>query len=175
MDQDGYINLKVRKVGKDDRPITTFSNMQSAKSFMAKLNDEHQLCQKLTGVYKTNSSCFNYSIKECRGACVKEEEQDTYNIRVQNIIDHYSFKNQDMVIIDSGRDVDERCAILIENGIYRGFGFYNLNYQINNIDILQSIITPMQHNRDVQHIIQSFLRRNKRLKVIKLDSISNNR
>ena len=73
-----------------------------------------------------------------------------------------------MVIIDQGRDHDERSAILIENGVYQGFGFYNLNYQIHNIDILKNIITPMQHNKDSQHIIQSYMRRNKRLKVLKL-------
>lgn len=168
-DADGYLNLKVAKVRKDDKPITTFSNLQSAKSFMSKLNDEHKLCQKLTGVYKTTSNCFNYTIKECSGACIKEEDATSYNLKVQHIINHYSFNNDDMVIIDRGRDVDERSAILIENGIYKGYGFYNLNYQINNLDILQSIITPMQHNRDVQHIIQSFLRRNKRLKVLKLN------
>ena len=73
-----------------------------------------------------------------------------------------------MVIIDRGREVDERSAILIENGIFKGFGFYNLNYQINNLEILQTIITPMENNRDQQHIIQSYLRKNKRLKIINL-------
>ena len=73
-----------------------------------------------------------------------------------------------MVIIDKGRDVDEHSAILIENGIFRGIGFFNLNYQINNLEILQSLITPMQNNRDSQHIIQSYLRKNKRLKIVEL-------
>ena len=80
-----------------------------------------------------------------------------------------------MVIIDRGRAIDERSAILIENGTYKGFGFFNLNYQINNIDVLQSIITPMEHNRDTQHIIQSYLRRNKRLKVIHLKEQEENK
>ena len=52
--------------------------------------------------------------------------------------------------------------------MYKGFGFYNLNYQINNLDVLQSILTNMEHNRDIQHIIQSYLRRNKRLKIVRL-------
>ena len=64
--------------------------------------------------------------------------------------------------------MDERSAILIENGVYRGLGYFNLNYQINNIEVLESIITPMQNNRDTQHIIQNYLRKNKRLKVITL-------
>jgi DNA polymerase-3 subunit epsilon len=55
-----------------------------------------------------------------------------------------------------------------ENGQYKGFGFYNLNYQINNTEVLKSIINPMQNNRDAQHIIQNYLRKNKVLKTVKL-------
>jgi len=73
-----------------------------------------------------------------------------------------------MVLIDRGRDVDERSAILIENGVFQGLGFFNLNYQITNFDVLKSIITPMENNRDTQHIIQNYIRKNKRLKILKL-------
>ena len=170
-DTNGYLNLKVAQVNGKANPITTFSNGRSAKQFMVKLADEHNLCQKLTGLHTTNSNCFNYTIKQCFGACIEEESFDDYNSRIQQIINHHTFENQHMVIIDRGRAVDERSAILIENGQFKGLGFYNLNYQINNLEILQSIITPMQHNRDSQHIIQTFLRKKrKQLKIVQLDS-----
>ena len=165
-DERGYLNLKVAKINGKEKPITTFSNLQSAKSFIIKITDEHNLCQKLTGVYQTKSNCFNYTIKQCFGACIEDETPEDYNIRATKLVNHHSFENQNMVIVDRGRAVDERSAILIENGIFKGIGFYNLNYQINNIQVLQSIITPMQNNRDTQHIIQSYLRRNKRTKLI---------
>jgi len=166
-DDNGYLNLKVAKVNGKEKPITTFANLQSAKSFISKTVEEHNLCQKLTSQYQTNTSCFNYTIKQCFGACINDEEPEIYNERTLKIIHHHSFENQNMVIIDYGREHDERSAILIENGVYKGFGFYNLNYQINNIEILKSIITSMQHNRDTQHIIQSYLRQNRRLKILK--------
>ena len=170
-DNNGYINLKVSQVNGKATPITTFSNGRSAKQFMIKLAEEHNLCQKLTGLHNTKSNCFNYTIKQCYGACIEEESFDDYNSRIQQIIDHHLFENQHMVIIDRGRAVDERSAILIENGQFKGLGFYNLNYQINNLEILQSIITPMQHNRDSQHIIQTYLRKKrKQLKIVHLDS-----
>ena len=37
-----------------------------------------------------------------------------------------------MVIIDKGRDIDERSAILIEKGVFKGLGFFNLNYQVKD-------------------------------------------
>ncbi len=167
-DDNGYINLKIDKVDGRKNPITTFSNRQSAKSFLFKTVEEYKLCQKLTGLYDTKNSCFNYSIKSCEGACIKEEPSEVYNKRVSNLIEKNSYNNQNMVIIDRGREVDERSAILIENGVFRGLGFFNLNYQINNFDVLKSIITPMENNRDTQHIIQNYIRKNKRLKILKL-------
>ncbi len=170
-DEDGYINFKISKVYKNEQPITTFANLQSAKSFISKVTEEFNLCQKLTGTYKTKNSCFNYSIKLCYGACIQEEHAGQYNERKQQIIDKHTFEDQNMVIIDKGRSIDERSAVLIENGIYKGFCFFDLNYQINNIQVLQSLITPMQHNRDTQHIIQSYLRKNKLVKIINLNKI----
>ncbi len=167
-DENGYTNLKIDHINKKEIPITTFSNFQSAKSFINRTTDKYNLCQKLTGIHLTNGNCFNYSLKQCFGACIAEESQADYNERVAKIINKHNFEAQSMVIIDRGRATDERSAILIENGKYKGFGFYNLNYQINNLEILQSIITNMEHNKDTQHIIQSYLRRNKKLKIIKL-------
>ena len=168
-DENEYINLKIDIADGRKKPITTFSNRQSGKSFITKAVDEYNLCQKLTGLYKTKSSCFNYEVKACEGACIQKEIPELYNKRVKALIDKNSYTNKNMVIIDRGREVDERSAILIENGVFKGLGFFNLNYQINNMEVLESIITPMQNNRDTQHIIQSYIRRNKRVKIVTLD------
>ncbi len=166
IDENNYINLKIDKADGRKKPITTFSNRQSGKSFITKSVEDYNLCQKLTGLYKTKTSCFNYEVKTCNGACIQKEGAEAYNKRVNLLITKNSYSNKNMVIIDRGRDIDERSAILIENGIFKGLGFFNLNYQINNIEILKSIITPMNNNRDTQHIIQSYLRKHKKVKQI---------
>ena len=168
-DENDYLNLKIDLADGRKHPITTFSNKQSGKSFMEKAVEDYGLCQKLTGIYKTKTSCFNYDIKTCEGACIQQEPYEIYNKRVESLINKNSYKNKNMVVIDRGREVDERSAILIENGVFKGLGFFNLNYQINNIAVLKSIITPMQNNRDTQHIIQSYLRRNKKVKQVVFD------
>ena len=167
-DNDGYINLTIDKADGRKNPVTTFSNRQSAKSFLFKTVEDYKLCQKLTGLYDTKSSCFNYSIKTCEGACIQKERPEEYNKRVSLLLEKNSYHNKNMVIMDKGRDIDERSAILIENGVFKGLGFFNLNYQINNSEVLRSLITPMQNNRDTQHIIQNYMRKNRNLKVLKL-------
>ncbi len=62
--------------------------------------------------------------------------------------------------------VDEKSAVLIENGIFKGFAFYNLNYQITNVEILKNIITALPEDRDAKNIILNYLRRKNRAKII---------
>lgn len=170
VDENGYINLKVEKADGRKKAITTFSNFQQAKSSIFRITEENNLCQKLTGLQSGGKSCFNYTLKECYGACVNKESSEDYNTRVKAFLEKNSYENQNMLIIDRGREIDERSVILIENGVYKGYGFYNLNYQINNPEILKSIINPMENNRNVQHIIQNYLRKNKVLKTVNLST-----
>ena len=167
-DKNGYINLKVDTTDGRKKPITTFVNKQSAKSFLFNTVENHILCQKLTGLHNGKKNCFHYTLKACNGACIGKESPELYNKRVQQLISYNSFENKSFVIIDKGREIDERSAFYIENGIFKGLGFFNLNYQINNQEVLRSIITPMENNRDVQHILKSYLRKNKKLKIVKL-------
>ncbi|MFT5102811.1 MAG: DNA polymerase-3 subunit epsilon [Candidatus Latescibacterota bacterium] len=167
-DSHGYINLAIEKADGRKKAITTFTNYQQAKNVLFKITEEHQLCQRLTGLQKTNSSCFSYSVRECQGACIQEEIAESYNERVETFLKKNNYQNDNMLLIDKGRSVDEHSVILIENGVYKGFGFYNLNFQINNIEILKSIISPMQNNRDAQHIIRAYLRKYKVQKTVKL-------
>ena len=168
--ENGYLALQIDVANGKKKAITTFTTMDEAKKFLFKATEEFNLCQKINGLYKAEKQCFGHTIEQCNGACIQKESNEDYNNRVQKLLKKYSYQNQDMIIIDKGRDVDERSAILIENGIYKGFGFYNLNYQINNVSILKSVITPMQNNRDVQHIIQSYLRKRRVIKIIEIET-----
>lgn len=165
-DENGYLNLKLQKTDGRKKEITSFSTIYEAKNALFRITSHYKLCQKLTGLYFTKKECFQYKIKECDGACIGKIPPEEYNVRVQELITKNSFENQNMVIIDKGRSISERSAILIENGIYKGYAFYDLNYPIHNIEILKNIIVPMQNNRDVKNIIQSHIRKSKFLKTI---------
>lgn len=166
-DEKGYINLKLQKADGRKKEITSFTSIQEGKNALFRITSHYNLCQKLTGLYSTKTNCFQYSIKECDGACLGVISPEEYNTRVQEFIEKNSFENQNMVLIDKGRSISERSAVLIENGIYKGYAFYDLNYQIHNIEILRNIIIPMQNNRDTKSIIQGHIRKNKTLKTIR--------
>jgi DNA polymerase III subunit epsilon len=165
-DDNGYLNLKIQKTDGRRNEITTFTSLSEAKSAVFRITSHYNLCQKLTGLYITKKECFQYAIKECNGACIKAESVEDYNARVQEFIDKNSFENQNMIIVDRGRKISEKSVILVENGVYKGYAFFALNYQINNPAVLHSIITPMQNNRDVKNILRSHIRKSKHLKII---------
>ena len=166
-DNQGYINLKIEKTDGRKREITSFSTLNDAKNALFRITSHYNLCQKLTGLYETSNQCFQYKIKECNGACIGKESSEEYNERVTEFIEKNSFTNENILLLDRGRRIDERSAILIEKGIYKGYCFYDLNYQITNIPILKTILIPMQSNRDTINIIKNYMRKSKTFKIIK--------
>ena len=162
----GYIALSIEKADGRKKEITSFTTSQEAKNTLFKITEKYNLCQKINGLYDTKNDCFQYKINECNGACIEKESPSVYNDRVLEFIEKNSFEKNNMIVIDKGRTYDERSAILIENGIYKGYCFYELNYQVSNIEILRNIIIAMQNNRDTKTIIQSYLRKNKQHKII---------
>lgn len=166
-DENGYLKLSLQKTDLRKKEITSFTSIQEGKNALFKITEKYNLCQKINGLYETQNACFQYKIKECDGACLGEISTEEYNSRVEEFIENSQFENENMVIIDRGRSLEERSAIVIENGIYKGYCFYDLNYQITNIEILKNIIIPMQNNRDTKNIIQSYLRKSKVMKIVK--------
>lgn len=167
LDENGYLNLRLQKADGRKKEITSYTSLQEGKNALFRITEKYNLCQKLNGLYETQNGCFQYKIKECNGACLGKETPEIYNERVEEFINEMTFDNNNLVLIDRGRTINERSAILIENGIYKGYCFYELNYQINNIEVLKNIIIPMQNNRDTRTIIQGYLRKNKVMKVLK--------
>ncbi|WP_144669424.1 exonuclease domain-containing protein [Dokdonia sp. Hel_I_53] len=169
-DQEGYIHLKTEKADGRKQAITTFSNSMSARANLDRIISSYDLCLNKS-IYNKSGSCFNHGIGKCNGACVGKETPDLYNLRVEAFISKHSFQNRNMVIMDRGRNKDERSIVLIEEGIFKGVGYYKSNLELPDRDALQSIITSMDNNRDAQHIIQSYTRSKKKLKIIPLDEL----
>lgn len=166
-DTQGYLALKVLKADGRKKEITSFSSQLEGKNALFQITEKYQLCQKINGLYDTKKSCFQYDIKQCFGACIQKEAPDAYNLRVNEFISNHQFHNNTMVIVDKGRTLEERSAVVIENGIYKGYCFYDLNHQINTLQILKNILVPMQNTRDSRNIIQHYINKKKMLKLVK--------
>ncbi len=167
---DGYYIFEIDPKKGDRKSITTFNSYHSAKNFLCKIAEEFQLCDKLNGFSKDSANCSKFDKGMCLGACSQQESTAAYNEKVIKAVKKYSITNKSILIVDKGREEGEYSAILIRKGVLKGVGYYNLNHQINNIHILESIITPMSSNPSSIHIIESYLRKKRVRKIIDLNA-----
>ncbi|MDG1573122.1 exonuclease domain-containing protein [Robiginitalea sp. M366] len=80
----------------------------------------------------------------------------------------YSLHGRDWLLVDRGRDAGERAAFWLKGQELRGFGYYGLNHQINNIHILESLITPMRDPVGGLVLLASYLKRKSVMKVLEI-------
>jgi len=164
----GYLCFEADKIKSDKNHPLTFNGIHSAENFLHKLTEEFSLCPKLNGFSTAKSNCSAYTKKRCNGACIAKEPSPIYNERVRSTLIKYSLAGRSCIIVDKGRELGEHSALLIKKGTLTGLGFYNLNHQINNIHILESLITPINGDANTSHLIETYLRKRKVIKIIDL-------
>ncbi|UJH67590.1 exonuclease domain-containing protein [Allomuricauda sp. SCSIO 65647] len=142
-DAKGFLNFTAARANGQVARLSSFGSMKASKNFLVQLNEKYQLTER--------------------------NSQEEHNKKVQGILKKYSTENRDLILIDRGRQTGERSVFLIKKGMFKGFTFVDLNHQINNIHILESLITPMQGDAHTTHVIESYLRKEKALKIVELN------
>lgn len=161
-DNQGYIRLILEKTTHmENHVLASFTTKVEAHGFLHKLIDKFELCQKLCGLYPSPGNCFHYEIGACRGACIGKESPESYNRRATQVISRYDFGIDNLLIVDSGRNQEERSVVKIEKGKFIGFGYFTAAYAEHDQGILHECIHPYPDNREVQQIIRQYLRNNK--------------
>ncbi len=160
-DEAGYHCLKIDKTSNGSIAHTCFSSLDKGKEFLFNITEKFNLCQNLTGLYATNSACFHYAVKQCKGACIGEEPPQSYNIRVEQAIEYAGFVKDNLIVLDKGRSRAETAFIMIENGRYLGYGYVTQEETLSSPEEFRHHLIPAEDNRDTRQIISGFLR-NKR-------------
>ena len=168
-DDNGYIRFFIGQTSKlQESPLTSFNTKREGNAFMERMVEENELCQKLCDLYKTNSSCFQYTIKQCKGACIQEESAEEYNKRCQDIIDDLNLNSASFYIIDKGREKKEKSVILVENGSLKGLGYAPFHFNRLEPKKWDTFIDLTTEDRDARTILKLFLRKNKGHKIVEL-------
>ncbi|MFO7722619.1 MAG: hypothetical protein R6V49_05270 [Bacteroidales bacterium] len=162
----GYIRLEIKRNDGTEVPITTFNTKKQATETLFALVDEHHLCQKLCGLYRTRGACFHQQINHCYGACTGEEEPSSYNERIKTALAPWSFLRDTFFIVDKGRNNLEKSLVMVEHNRYCGFGYLPADEPVMNPEELSRFILPKADHRDARQVIRCYLRQNKPQEVI---------
>jgi DNA polymerase-3 subunit epsilon len=166
-DEHGYIQIHLAQTSKNPEiPFASFSTKKEATNTVSYWIEKHELCQKLCDVYPSKDSCFHYTIKLCKGACIQAEEPEDYNKRIQHLIDKLTFNRESFYVVDKGRNKGEKSIVLVELGSIIGFGYAPFHF--NHLHPLKwnRFIERHIEDRDAKTILNSFLRKEKSSKII---------
>ena len=91
------------------------------------------------------------------------------NININLLIKDLSYKFKNMLLVDKGRDIDEKSVIVVKNNNYIGYGFFTLNHQISNFEVLDSLIVKNEYIENSKEVILKYLKKHKIEKLINFD------
>jgi DNA polymerase-3 subunit epsilon len=165
----GYNYLRISHYHDEVNYIYTFKNINNARKFLLKKSLEYKLCLNYMGIEPDEYECSNYKLNKCLGACIKNENQKSFNERMNNFIKKSHFNSPNLLLIDKGRRNDEKSIILIIDFKLYGYGFADLNYQIRNIETIKNIITKVNHSNYANNLVKQFIRKNRLAQIINLD------
>jgi DNA polymerase-3 subunit epsilon len=166
-DELGYLRMEISKTTSKADPFISFVNMEEARNFLFAMVEEHELCQKLSGLDNSEGACFNHRVKKCNGACLGHEDAEAYNRRAVEAINNYRFESDNFFLLDKGRSEQERAVVKVESGKYCGFGYLSEEEGFRSVEELHHVIKPFPDNRDVRHILRHYIAAEKAERIIK--------
>ncbi|HET8991487.1 MAG TPA: exonuclease domain-containing protein [Candidatus Saccharimonadales bacterium] len=127
-----------------------FTSQKKAKSLLETWRKTFNLCPKLMGLEKTDKACFMYQLKKCKGACIGQEDQTRYNLRVTLAAQRTrmeSWKYDHPVLIST----TDGTKVVVDKWVVLGY----VNSEDNSLNTVEKVF-----DIDSYKILTSFIRRN---------------
>jgi len=165
-DRKGYGRLAVGESSKTNRPLIGFRSRYEAERQLDTLMDLYDLCPRLCGKHRVQGACYDYKQGICKGACADVEPSETYNERFQQAINDLTGVDRTFILHQDGKTEEDRAVVLVEKGVYRGYGFVPKAIDFEQIEEVKSFLQYGYDDQDIQKILHSFVQRNKVSKII---------
>lgn len=168
MQLDGILRINIRIIKKGESPYTFFSTEEESKQVLSELIKRYRLCPCKCGLETDLSPkpCFHFKLSLCDGVCCNHEDVATYNDRVQDALRKINFQDENFIIVENGRNEDEKAIIKIENGHFSGIGYVQMDYLDGNIDLLKESVKSYQRNKEVNSILRGYLKNQEKKSII---------
>ena len=150
-----------------------FYTREEAVKFMEFICEKFELCPKYAGLQRGVTSCDHYKIKSCSGVCKAEIEIDEYNDRVAKAVEFINEYENSCLLIEKGRNKDEKSFIYLKNGKYAGYGFINKSEDFSQPEDFRNYLIPQKNSGYADRIVSRYLNTKKQVKRINLQENTN--
>ena len=162
-DLNGIINFAIQKTNIKNKAgkhiLNYYGSRLSAKSNLKRAIKLHTLCDHYSGFSDPDGeACFSYQTQNCLGICINEESKEDYNERAKLAVDYLSnHLHEDVIIVTTGRQPDEKAIILIKEGNYQGYGYIHEDDLQLGVEECLEAIDYIQPNPETNLLIRQFL------------------
>lgn len=167
-DRSGYHRFTVNQVKRGSTPLIKFNTKGDAWNFLWETVREFKLCPKLSGLQVSKGTCYQFQIGDCNGACEGKESVKKYNKRVTKALRTFTDFGDTLAIVGKGRNAREQSVILIEKGIFAGYGFVKKRISLTTVKNVRKYVEKGPEVSMVQNLINSYLLNPKQGEVISL-------
>lgn len=164
-----YKKLYIEQVNREKEYLNVYKNAKQAKADLEKWALDFGICFQQTNLAQGKGPCFHYGLKNCDGACIGEESPKDYHKKINALQNYFSYPFSTFLILLKGRKTGESSFIFIEDFVFKGYGYFELNHQIKSKKQIYSRLIRMENNPDVEKLIRSFLTRKKYIKLVDLE------
>lgn len=127
-----------------------------------------QLHKKIQSISYEETGSLLIAIIKSNNAVV--QHQPKFNPKSKKNIPTTVFNTTDALFIDQGRNVAEKSVFLIQDGILQGYGYTELAHQINTIEVVKNIISPIKDTLYNRAQVKKYLDSHKFKKIIRFES-----
>ncbi|RDY60756.1 exonuclease domain-containing protein [Flagellimonas nanhaiensis] len=157
-DRNGIVHLAYNTLKGIPNPIKVFYNQTDCRAYLEEMCKNFALCPKYCHLQQTHGACSHHEIKSCEGICTSSEPVDVYNQKVWDAINHMkSLESEIRVIKEKGRDSNESAVVLIEEGVYKGYGFIDQEIEVSTLEDIEAHLIPQKNTLETERIIQSMM------------------
>jgi len=146
-DQNGYLHLAIGKVNRGQACIQLFQReydaIQLLQSFIQRDDINPQFCQF------GQASLSSRSVK-------KDElpERILHNTRIERCIEDWLKQQPSYVLIDRGRNAEEKSCIVVENGLFYGMGYIDQYCQYQDLEDIKGQVKRYQSNHYMMELVK---------------------
>jgi DNA polymerase-3 subunit epsilon len=156
-DSDGFAHLNINTLSRaTEAAVLKFPSRATALKVLNKIITDNQLFAHLN---------LLKAVKEKGGNM--DDFRPRYNIKIENSVKRFLYRNPNFFIVDRGIHPDEHSIIWVENGVYKGYGFYNPEVISPTVENLKEMVKEDEDSPDTQKLLRQFLRKGKDIKLVK--------
>ncbi|WP_133711323.1 exonuclease domain-containing protein [Myroides indicus] len=159
----GYLFLSIEKTDGRKRNTMAFTSLNEAHKFIDKI------------INNTGIQIFTVFINEKKSKKVTsenfseswQESCNEYNEKLLELLSVYDIDTDNLIISDKGRKIEEKSAVILEQGKLKGYCFYDLNFRINSPQRIDANLIPICFDRNNRNIILNYLNKKTGYKLIR--------